>query len=69
MNDTLITLQEMVAHQGREMAALSDELYQQQKEVAALKAELAILRSTVKALKHDDSGIRHPHEETPPPHY
>lgn len=65
----LIALQEMIAHQSREIAALSDELYLQQKALRDCRAAIDVLQARLRQLSSSDSPIRHPDEETPPPHY
>jgi len=69
MEEDLITLQEMAAHQQEEIARLSEELYIQQKEITALRTELASLRTMVKAAFGEGFHLRSQQEETPPPHY
>ena len=51
-----------------ELSQLSDELYAQQKEIAALRLEIAKLNAKWQA-SQADSGILHPMDDTPPPHY
>ena len=65
----LITLQEIVSHQEEEIARLSAELYAQQRDVKLLKAEMAALQAMIKTGMLQDSPMRSPEQETPPPHY
>ena len=66
MNEEIIALQETVAYQGREIEALSAELYRQQKELAALQIQLSALTAKLRTL--EDSGADFG-QEPPPPHY
>ena len=67
-NDDLMALEEALAHLQKEVTQLSDELYAQQKELAALRLETAKLNTKLQA-SQGDSGILHPADDTPPPHY
>ncbi|MDA0782712.1 MAG: SlyX family protein [Rickettsiales bacterium] len=68
MEDEIIELQEMAAHQASDIEKLSVEIYIQQKEINMLKEKLQKLESKIK--EHGgDSGIRSIDEESPPPHY
>ena len=51
-----------------EISQLSEELYAQQKEIASLRLEIAKLHAKWQA-SQSDSGILHPMDDTPPPHY
>ena len=68
MEDEIIRLQEMVAHQSSDIEKLSAELYIQQKEIVGLKDKLTKLENKIKE-QGEDSNIRSLDEETPPPHY
>jgi uncharacterized coiled-coil protein SlyX len=68
MDPIIITLQEMLAHQQREIETLSDELYAQQKEIASRRAQMVMLGSKVQTMEANEgnpTGDREP----PPPHY
>ncbi|NBO17726.1 MAG: SlyX family protein [Proteobacteria bacterium] len=67
MDDTIITLQTIVAHQGEDIAALSQELYTQQKELALLKQQMGVLLERLRTLA--DAGPQDKAQEPPPPHY
>lgn len=68
MSDDITRLQEAVAHQAKELAQLSDEVYTQQKEITILRQQVRILASRLRAAA-GEGAIRSPEEETPPPHY
>ena len=68
MEDEIIKLQEIIAHQGEDIEKMSVELYTQQKEISILKGELKKVEAKIKNIL-SDSGIRRSDEETPPPHY
>jgi len=68
MEDEVIKLQEIIAHQGEDIEKMSHELYVQQKEIMQIKESLKKLESKIKGMG-SDSGIRSLEEETPPPHY
>lgn len=67
MEDRLIALQEMFAHQARDMQALSDEVYMQQKEIALLHKQLKQLQH--KIASHEDGAAQPAVQEMPLPHY
>lgn len=69
MKETIITLQEVVSHQGEEILRLSDELYVQQKEIAELRSQLMLLQAKLQAAVEEGAGVRSIDQETPPPHY
>lgn len=68
MTDKLQQHEEALAFLQAELSQLSDELYAQQKEIAALRLEIAKLNAKWQA-SQADSGILHPMDDTPPPHY
>ena len=68
MDDEIIKLQEIVAHQGSDIEKISKELYLQQKEVYKLQEKVRKLEDKIKNI-NNDSGIRELEDETPPPHY
>ena len=66
MEDKIIELQEIIAHQGVTLTQLSDELYAQQKETAELRRQVKLLSEQLqKYALDDDNGTPEP----PPPHY
>ena len=67
MDDTLITLQETVAHQAIEIEQLHSELYAQQKDIAALQRQLKSL--TDKLTTTQEASGQSDVPEPPPPHY
>lgn len=67
MDDTLITLQETVAHQAIEIEQLHGELYAQQQEIAELKKQLKLLKNQLSAAHEATAQPDTP--EPPPPHY
>ena len=68
MNDIIIKIEEVLTHQGEDIARMSEELYTQQKELAALRGQVTKLTDKIKSLQ-EEGNIRPVDEETPPPHY
>ena len=68
MDKAIIKLQEALLHQGEDISRMQDEMYAQQKEIAKLAKEIERLKAKF-AASSDESQIRRPEEETPPPHY
>ena len=68
MTDRLQQTEETLAFMQAEISQLSEELYAQQKEIASLRLEIAKLHAKWQA-SQSDSGIIHPMDDTPPPHY
>jgi len=69
MNDEIMALQEMVAHQSQDIAWLSDELHTQQKEIARLHQQLEALHAKLQAATEEGGGAQTPDRGPPPPHY
>jgi uncharacterized coiled-coil protein SlyX len=69
MEDQLIALQEMVAHQAVEMEQLHAELYAQQKDIAALQRRLKTLTDQMGVASASGAGDNNDTPEPPPPHY
>lgn len=67
MEEDIITLQELVAHQSLEIEQLSGELHMQQKEVKQLQLQMKKLRADMEDSANDDPRQSLP--EPPPPHY
>ena len=65
MDDSLISLQEELAHQAMEISRLSDEMYAQQREISQLKRQISTFKETMESM----SQMRDAADETPPPHY
>lgn len=68
MTEKMQKHEEALAFMQAELSQLSEELYMQQKEIASLRLEIAKLRAKWQA-SQTDSGIVHPMDDTPPPHY
>lgn len=68
MQADIQTLQEQIAHLQSEIGQMSDELYSQQQEIALMRQEILQLKSRLHAVSQD-SQIRRPEEDVPPPHY
>lgn len=68
MEDKVINLEEKITILQDELSQISHEVYMQQKEMAQLILELEKLKSRLKHVK-PDTGILHPGEDSPPPHY
>lgn len=69
MEKEIIKLQEIVAHQGIEIAELGEELYNQHKELEAVKNYIKIMEAKIQAAMDTESNINHPQDDAPPPHY
>ena len=69
MEKDIIKLQETVAHQGIEIAELSDELYNQHKELDRLKQYLKIIEAKIQSAMDSETNINQPQDDAPPPHY
>ena len=67
MDDSIIELQTIVAHQAEEIANLSQEMYAQQKELMKLKQQMAMLLDRFRSLA--EAGAQDKTPEPPPPHY
>ena len=68
MQADIQTLQEQIAHPQSEIGQLSDEIYAQQQEIAHMRQEMQQLKSRLQSASQD-SLIRRPEEDVPPPHY
>lgn len=68
MTEKMQKHEEALAFMQAELSQLSEELYMQQKEIASLRLEIAKLHAKWQA-SQTDSGIVHPMDDTPPPHY
>lgn len=62
----LQNLEELCAHQGREIESLSDQLAQQWTQIEGLTKSLLRFRDRLTEMEEAGSG---PHEITKPPHY
>ncbi len=67
MEKRFIELETRISYQDHTMNELSDVVAQQQKQIEQLEKQLVQLRAHLKSLT--SSGIAHPEEESPPPHY
>ena len=74
MEKILITLQELISHQGEDIERLSHELYRQQKEITQLKNEVSALKNELASAKantsdYGDSEGDASTDNQRPPHY
>jgi len=69
MENSIIILQEMVSHQGEDIARLSEELYTQQQELAALREQIAKINIKLQAVGEGAPAFAPLDQEPPPPHY
>ena len=69
MDESLIQMQELLSHQGDEIARLNDELIVQGKEIELLRRQVKQLLARAEAAADENAGIRPIDQETPPPHY
>lgn len=69
MEKEIINLQEIVTHQGIEIAELGDVVYSQHKEIEKLKQYIKIVEAKFQAAMDTDSNINQPQDDVPPPHY
>ena len=68
MENMIIQLQEIVAHQGEGISNLHDELYAQKKEIATLRAHINELQRKLEET-HDETGTIELDRVEKPPHY
>lgn len=68
MDDIVLKLQEVVAHQQQDLARMSDELYAQQQEINRMAKLLRALQAHVLQQGADGAG-GDASQEPPPPHY
>ena len=70
MEQDIIALQELYAHQSHELRCLSDELFTQQKQITQLQHKVNILINHIKKQQDSEQGLmRDASQEIPPPHY
>jgi uncharacterized coiled-coil protein SlyX len=69
MENSIVALQEIVAHQSEDIERLSAELYIQQEEVAALRKHVTQLQVYYKTAVEEISSMRGGEQDVPPPHY
>jgi SlyX protein len=71
MNESLeqriIELETRLSYQDHTIEQLNEVVTAQQRQLDRLKDSLRAIRAHLRDA--DDDGIRHPDEETPPPHY
>lgn len=68
MEQDIIILQELCAHQGQAMRDMSDEIFAQQKQIMALERKVALLIEHVKKQSYEGGGMRDTTHDVPP-HY
>ncbi len=69
MERDIIALQELISHQGEDIARLSAELYAQQRELAALRAQMALVHAQMRTQSQHAPDGAETLTEPPPPHY
>ena len=68
MKETIIALQETLAHQEQEIVRMSEEIYTQQREIAILRQQVMQLDAKFKEVI-EEIPTRTTEQEAPPPHY
>lgn len=63
-------LEATVCYQDDTLEAMNKTLGQQHQEIQKLQQQMAMMSELMKNLRlHNNSYIKHPNEESPPPHY
>jgi len=69
MDNDIITIQEIISHQGDEIIRMSRELYIQQLEISRLREQMDKINIRLNSSSDGGDGIRPVDQESPPPHY
>ncbi|ATX82854.1 SlyX protein [Mariprofundus ferrinatatus] len=67
MEKRIIELETKISYQDHIISELDDVVTSQQKQIEKLEKEMKRVQAHLKALT--SSGLAHPDEESPPPHY